>query len=74
MTKPILDVKYNINHNGTSYYLQHLKWESAECHGGGFHWVENLYNNHTRKFVCDKELTNTLKLKLALYYGVLTHI
>jgi len=73
MTKPIVDAKYNINHNGTSYYIQNLKWESdhTEC---GFHWVENIFNNHTRQFVHDEDLKKELKVKLALEYNVLTHI
>ena len=73
MRKPIVDVKYSVNYNGTNYSLQNLKWESdhTKC---GFHWVENLFNSDTNELVFDDELKKQLKVKLALEYDVLTHI
>jgi len=73
MRKPIVDAKYSINHNGTNYYIQNLKWESdhTEC---GFHWVENLFNSDTNETIFDDELNKELKVKLALECNVLTHI
>jgi len=73
MRKPIVDVKYSINHNGINYHLQNLKWESdhTKC---GFHWVENLFNSDTNELVFDEKLRKELKVKLALEYDVLTYI
>ena len=73
MRKPIVDVKYSVNHNGTDYYIQNLKWKSdhTKC---GFHWVENFFNSNTNELIFDEELKKEVKAKLALEYNVLTYI